>query len=298
MKIQVIVNASAGGGQGEKLFPVLRDKVKALGLAAECTLSRHRREALDIALEAQRNGAERIAACGGDGTVHSLLPAMVHRSAALGIIPLGTANDLARAWKIPLNWSDALKLFVQGPAHAVDVIVTDSGEYIAGAGGVGFDAAVVDRAISLRKRWRGLSPFFAAFVREFVRFHPPRLSLRAENWDYEGVAWQVLFTKISRYAFLMDIAHDVRTDDGLMEICLIPDLSKGRIIALWPFLLLGGLKHLPGVKHFRSSQLRVDASPSLPFHGDGEVMGKTPVTLRILPRALQVIRPATASHPI
>lgn len=291
MKIQVIVNASAGGGQGEKLFPSLRAKVKALGLMAKCTLFHNPREALDIALEVQKNGADRIAACGGDGTVHALLPALVHRPTALGIIPLGTANDLARSWKIPLNWADALELFAKGHPHPVDVIVTDSGEYIAGAGGVGFDVAVVERAISLRKHWKGLGPFFLAFAREFIRFHPPWLSITTQGWDYQGSAWQVLFTKIPRYAFLMDIAPNVRADDGLMEICLIPNLSKWRIIALWPFLFFGGLKHLPGVKHFRASQLRVDASPPLPFHGDGELMGKTPVILRALPRALQVIRP-------
>jgi diacylglycerol kinase (ATP) len=291
VKFQVIVNSAAGGGKGKRRFPTLLAKIRDLGLSADCFLSHHPQEALATAIRAQSQGCDCLVAAGGDGTVHSLLPALVNRSPVLGVIPLGGANDLARNWGIPLDLDGALRVLRQGRPRAVDVIAARSGPYIAGAGGVGFDVAVIERASRWRHYWKGIFPFFPAVALEFFRYRLPWISMTGGDWQYRGPAWQVLFTKISRYALLLKIPSLVKMDDGLMEICLVPGVSKSHLLAHSPSFPFSGFRGLPEVRFFLAPEVAIESSPPLKFHGDGELIGQTPEVFRVLPRALKVIMP-------
>jgi len=296
VKFQIIVNAAAGGGKGKKIFPTLVAKINDLGLPADCFLSHNPQEGLDIAFRCRSQGCQYLVAGGGDGTVHSLLPALVNGPLVLGLIPLGGANDLARNWGIPLDLDGALGVLRKGRPKALDVIGTDSRLYIAGAGGVGFDVAVIERASQWRTRWKGILPFFPAVALEFLRYRLPWISITAPDWQYRGPAWQVLFTKISRYALLLKIGSSVKMDDGLMEICVVPDLSKTHLLTRSPLFPLLGFKSLRAARLFPASEVAIETSPRLKFHGDGELIGQTPAVFRVLPKALQVMMPKSRPH--
>lgn len=297
MKIQVIVNPASGGGKGKKLFPSLLSQIKDLCPSANGFLSRNPQEALTIAQQVLRQGCDCLVVGGGDGTVHSVLPALVNHPAALGVIPLGGANDLARNWGIPLDLREALGVLRRGQPRAADVIATDSGSYIAGAGGVGFDVAVIEQAQLWRRRWKGISPFFLAVPLEFLRYRFPWISIQAQDWQYSGPAWQVLFTKIRRYAMVIRITSSVKMDDGLMGICVVPSTPKLRLLARFPLIPFLGFQSLLAVRFAKASSLTIESSPPLPFHGDGDVIGRTPMSLRVLPRALKVMMPLPKPRP-
>jgi len=292
VKTQFIINPGSGGGRGRKIFPLLREKSESLGLSADFSLPSHSREAVEIALDAQKRGCELIVACGGDGTIHSLLPALVHRPAILGVIPIGTANDLARKWKIPLRLNRALRLLAKGRPKAVDVIQTHTGGYVAGAAGIGFDATVVEQAERFRGVYKGLLPFSIAFLSEYFRYSPSSVSLRAGDWRYQGPPWQILLTKIPRYAYIFKITTSIRPDNGLMGICLIPEPPKLGFLRALPKLPFLGLRKLPGAIFLTASQLEFESSPPAGIHGDGDLIGQTPATFRVLPKALRVMVPA------
>jgi len=291
VKAQFIINSSSGGGKGQRLFPRLKKESEGFGLSADFALSSSPQEALGIALDAQEKGRELIVACGGDGTIHSLLPALTHRPAILGVIPIGTANDLARNWNIPSRLTGALKVLAQGRPRAVDVIQTHSGGYIAGAAGIGFDTTVVEQAEQLRRVYKGILPFSIAFLSEFYRYLPSSVFLRAGDWEYHGPAWQILITKIPRYAYIFKITSSVKADNGLMGICLLPEPPKIGVLRALPKLPFLGLRKLPGAIFRTASNLEVESSPPVNFHGDGDLMGQTPASFRVLPRALRVMMP-------
>ncbi len=291
MKIYFIINPAAGGGKARKFSSLLQKKIKENKLSADCLFSRHPEETLSIARRVRETG-DLLVACGGDGTIHSMLPALVNHPVALGVIPWGTANDLARSWKIPRNLDEALRVLVRGKPKTVDVIGTRSGIYIAGAGGIGFDTAVISRVAPWKKHWRGFTPYFPALILEFFRYPFPRISVKAKDWEYHGSCWQVLFTKIRRYAFLMNITGDVRGDDGLMKICIVPPIPKSRILVRSPLLAVLGLKSLPQAVFFTATEVAIASSPSWQVHGDGELIGHTPQVFQVLPKALTVMMPS------
>jgi diacylglycerol kinase (ATP) len=295
VKIQFIINPASGGGKGERILPLLKAQTKALGLTADFALSHHPREAQEIAARSQKRGCEIVAACGGDGTIHALLPALVGRPVALAVIPTGTANDLARNWKVPFQLKRALAVLRGGRPKTVDVIRTDSGKYIAGTAGIGFDAAVVQQAEWLRKVANGILPFSIAFFSELSHYPPSTVSLRAGDWEYEGPAWQILLTKIARYAYIFRITTSVKGDNGLMDICLIPETPNLGVITALPKLPFLGLKKLPGALFRTVPVLEVKSSPPVSIHGDGDLLGQTPETFRVLPKALRIIVPRDRS---
>lgn len=292
LKFKVLINASSGGGKGRKVFPTIKDKLKAMGITGDCALSQSSDEALALALEAREQGYDFLVAGGGDGTIHRLLPAVAQNSMGLGVIPLGTANDLARSWGIPPKLDAALRVLIQGRPRLMDILVTDKGEYIAGAAGIGFDVAVVERGEQFRKCWRkGVFPFLLATWIEFFRYRLPELSVEGNGWRFEGLAWQAIFTKIPRYALLLKVLPSTKRDDGLMTVCLVPRIAKSKVFFLFPFFLLFGLKIIRSAHYYSGSTVRVESSRSLPIHGDGEVIGHTPVTFRVIPQALRVLGP-------
>ncbi len=291
MKIQFILNPSSGGGKGEKILPLLKTQVKDLGLSADVALSQNSEEARDIASRAQKRGCEMIVACGGDGTIHSLLPALVNRSAALGVLPIGTANDLARNWGIPSQMKRALLTLRRGQSRRVDIIRTDSGKLIAGTAGIGFDAAVVQQAEWLRKVAGGILPFSIAFFSELSRYPSTEVSLRAGDWGYEGPAWQILLTKIARYAYIFRITTSIKADNGLMDVCLIPQTPNLGVITALPKLPFLGLKKLPNALFRTTATLEIKSFPPVGIQGDGDIIGQTPETFRIIPGGLRIIAP-------
>lgn len=296
MKVQFILNPASGGGKGEKTLPLLKSQAKLLGLAGDVTLSHHPREAQEIAIRSQKRGYDVVVACGGDGTIHSLLPALIQRPIALGVVPIGTANDLARNWGIPFQLKKALQAIQEGKPRAVDVIRTESGKFIAGTAGIGFDAAVVQQAEWLRKVAKGILPFSIAFFSELVHYPPSQVSLRAGDWKYEGPAWQILLTKIARYAYIFRITTSVKPDNGLMDICLIPETPNLGVITALPKLPFLGLKKLPGALFRTASTLEIKSSPPVSIHGDGDLIGQTPETFRVLPKALRIVAPLSKPH--
>lgn len=300
MSIQVIINPKAGRGEGKKLWAFVQKKLHSFGLSAQVSFSTSAQEAYHLALRAQDKGCPLILVCGGDGTIHSLIGALVYKPTVLGIIPTGTANDLARHWKIPFNTQRAVELIISGQPQAIDVIATQSGKFIAGAVGLGFDVAVIERAISWRVHCSGIWPFLIAILSAYFHYRLPSLSLTTEKWHYKGPAWQVILTKIDQYARIVKIPSSIKMDDGSMAIFLIPDLSKGHLARKSLLVPFRGLGSIPGVKQLTSKFITVEASPPIKYHGDGELMGMTPEAFQVLPKALRVLMPISAktSYPL
>lgn len=291
MLIQVIINPQAGKGQGAKLFPLIKGHLKKFGLGGEVAIANHPQEARRIALQALEKGKEIILACGGDGTIHSLLPALVYKPAILAILPLGTANDLARHWHIPFNVNLALQLLIHGQPQLVDIIATGSGGFIAGSAGLGFDAAVIERVLSWRRWGRGILPFLPAIFIEFFKYSLPILYLTTDNWHYQGPAWQIVLSKMAQYAWRIKIPARVQYADGLMHMSLIPKVAKHKILEKIFLLPLEGIKCIPHALHLSIPKMSVVSWPPCKYHGDGEIMGSTPETFQVLPRALRILSP-------
>ena len=254
-----------------------------------------------LAAAAADLGHDRVIAVGGDGTVQEVINGLMAGSHGspppmLGVVPAGSGNDLARSLDLPLAPMEALPVALGERTRPLDLGLAASGgvqRYFHAAGGTGFDAEVAFTMSGKRSGWqRGRAGYFLSTLNELRRYRNRELRIRLATPDgareLEGRFLFVAFANGPFYGGGMKICPDASNADGMLDVCLVGDISR-----------LGALKELPGiyraahvnhplVEMVRVLEMRIEGAADTRVHLDGEPMGTLPVDVRIRPAALRV----------
>lgn len=153
-----ILNPVAGTGRGAKYFPQLRAVLDAKGVDYGYARSEHPGHAVELTRQAVAAGEKRIIAVGGDGTVNEVASALYGTGVVMGILPLGTGNDLARTLGLPTEPLEALDVVLNGQVRPMDAGMANDCFFI-NAAGYGFDVDVLQRVEKYKKRLNGMLPY-------------------------------------------------------------------------------------------------------------------------------------------
>ena len=306
LRTLVVVNPASRGGSTRKRFDGLLPRIReSLG---ECDVewTRGPRDAERIAREAARAGVERIVVAGGDGTVSEvatgILAADLGRYAELAVLPLGTGGDLRRTLGVPGEVDEALRAIATGGVRTIDagrVTYTDrSGRpatvYFVNIASFGISGLTTELVNQAPKSLGGRVSFLIGTLRGIVGYraadHPVELRLDGELAHRGPIA---LATAANGRWFGggMHVAPEARADDGLLDVVVIPGLSKLRLIAELPGLYAGRHVRVPGVLSLRGRRLEAtpEGGAEPPWvEIDGEPLGRLPATFEILPGALRI----------
>lgn len=228
---------------------------------------------------------ERVLLCGGDGLVHLAIQQLAETPIPVTLAPTGTGNDFAAA----LGIHEASSTSIVEQATAVDLmrIELDSGEakWVASIAIAGFPARINARANGLRLRLGSLVYTIAA-VLELPRFRRVALALRVDGDDVETDSAMLAIGNTALFGGGMLACPDARPTDGLLHLTSIEGVGR-----------LGILRHLAGraggtadrPEVRRQTATRIDiTSDDVDFWADGEPIGPSPLTIRIVPKALMV----------
>jgi len=290
-KIKIIVNPTAGGGKGRKLFPLLRQKLLDRKAAFHLQFSESAEHVTHLARQAQGEGYNFIISCGGDGTNHQILQAMVGSRFILGFIPMGTGNDFPANLGIKEDLDFACDLLLNGKIRKIDVIQVDSGQFMAGVGGVGFDSEVNAMANKISPFLKGKAAYILPVLLKTLTYRPKEISLRLDREALQGPVLMVAFGNIKSYGKGMQITPLAEPDDGLLDICWIDPVKTFRLYRFFPTVFAGEHIDMPEVHYYHSTTARVESSVPMDLYGDGEFLCQTPFTLRVRPQALRVLVP-------
>jgi diacylglycerol kinase (ATP) len=290
-KIKIIVNPNAGGGRGRKLFPVLRQKLLDRNISFHLQFSESAEHVTHLARQAQSEGYNIVTACGGDGTAHRALQAMVGNRSTLAFIPVGSGNDFSVNLGIPDDLDFACDLLTKGKVRKIDVIQVNSDRYMAGVGGVGFDSEVTFLANRLSRFISGKATYVLPVLYKTLVYQPKIISLQLDNETLQGPVLMVAFGNIKSYGKGMKITPLAEPDDGLFDVCWIDPVKKFRLLRFFPTVFRGEHTEMPEVYYCRSTSARVESSFPLDFYADGEFICQTPFLLRLVPQALRVLVP-------
>ena len=290
-KIKIIVNPNAGGGKGRKLFPLLRQKLLDRKISFHLQFSETAEHVTHLARQAQNEGYNVITTCGGDGTAHRALQAMVGTRSALAFVPVGHGNDFPGNLGIPEDLDFACDLLMKGKVRKIDLIQVNAGPYMGGVGGVGFDSEVNSLANRLSRFISGKATYVLPVLYKALVYQPKVISLQMDNEAVEGAVLMVAFGNIKSYGKGMQITPLAEPDDGLLDICWIDPVKKFRLFRFFPTVFRGEHIEMPEVHYYRSTGARVESSVPMDFYGDGDLICQTPFTLRLIPQALRVLAP-------
>lgn len=285
--LHFIVNPAAGGNSCLEQFRELEKSIKNISYTVD--YSEYPGHTTELAIKRAESGGC-IVAVGGDGTVREVAIALVNTESfsSMGIIPLGTGNDLIKALSIPSNPADALELIIKKTPSKVDTMVVND-ILCLNVAGLGFDVEVLRQTSYFKKKFNGQFPYLLGLLRAIfhLKFHRVRIQTDKNSWEED-----VLLVAVGNGTHIgggIKITPRAKTTDGLLDICIVSRVNLLKALLHIPKFVSGNHIGASFVRYENAKWVEVDCKSKLPVQLDGEIISSTPVSFRIQPASLKMI---------
>ena len=249
-----------------------------------------------VVRERMTEGRRLFIAAGGDGTISSVVQPLVNSDATLGVIPFGTYNHFARDLGLPLGWREALDVACTGTTRQIDAARVNERFFVNNIS-IGLYPELVARREERGRdypRWKARLYAAYATLRKY-----PYVSLAIETEYLREIVRTHVFVISNNSYDLSSIgveAQRLTLEEGRLSVYWLPHLPRIALMRFLAHYLAGRVRHAPGFRSFRTTQLKVQsARPRVRLGVDGEVrIMTTPLVITIVPRALLVKVPRGA----
>jgi YegS/Rv2252/BmrU family lipid kinase len=243
---------------------------------------------------------------GGDGTVHRYLPELHKLKLPVLVVPSGSGNDFAKAMGLR-NEEIALEAWRhfcagRGNVRAIDLGViqprnqeTEEEGLFCCVAGVGMDAEANARANRLPPWLKGRGGYVLAALRSLMAFRAMEMNAVSQEKEIRRSALFIAVGNVHRYGGGMKVTPRAAPDDGLLDVCFVGQMNKLKLLCWVPTIFFGRHLRLRQVEYFQTPQVRLETGRPLNVYADGDYVCRTPVNIRLIPKALRVIVPAAIS---
>jgi diacylglycerol kinase (ATP) len=294
-----IVNPAAGRGRARRRLPRTVEALESAGLEVAVSVDEDDlRRLARTAFDRERG----VVACGGDGTVAALAGVAADEGGVLGILPIGSGNDLARELGIPRGDVPAALDVVRsgvvtgidlGRAHTADGRST----WFTTVANTGFDAAANEWANQV-ERVSGTPLYVLAVLRTLASYRPTPIRVTVDATTLETDAWLVAVANTRTYASGMMIAPAARIDDARLDVCVVGPVSRVEFLRTFPSVFSGHHVGHPQVHTLAGTTVGVevlDRESTVDLWASGEHAGALPARLDVVSHALAVMAPRVAT---
>lgn len=298
----VICNPTAGKGKALRLATRIREALHDRQLRCDIQPTQAVGDAERLVEEAvsaaSADDPVGVIACGGDGTIQQAANAIMRVGsvrAVLALAPSGRCNDFARAFGIHSTFASISAALLDGTPRPVDLGKIGD-RYFCSIAAVGFDAVVTRYVNDMTMPLKGTPSYIYGALQVLLRYRTPKLKVSGEFGEYEGPVFMLSTANTACYGGALRIAPDADPSDGLFDICLVSAIAKHKVIALIPRVLSAAHTKLPQVQMHRTRALTitpvvVDNPAAEEIWADGELVGRLPATIEIVPQAIRVFQP-------
>jgi YegS/Rv2252/BmrU family lipid kinase len=239
---------------------------------------------------AHRSEADLVIIGGGDGTLNAAADALVEAGLPLGILPLGTANDLARTLEIPSSPIEAGRVIAAGQTRRID-LGRINGKHFFNVASIGLSVQVARQLDGEVKRRWGVLGYPLTVWRALGQRHSFRAEIRCNGTRARVRTMQISVGNGRYYGGGMTIAADAAIDDGMLDVVSLAPQGLVELILNLPALRWGWHRRPAQVRHWRGGDIEIRTGKALPVNTDGEVTTCTPAKIVVVPRALAVCVP-------
>jgi len=292
MRITILHNPASGRRRGRRRLAQAVEVLRRAGVEPRICESRSAQHLVELAQQAKEENPDLVVSAGGDGTHHYVLNGLLGRQIPLGILSLGTGNDWANGLGIPVDdLREAATVLLKGTGRSVDLARVGDSFYHCIAG-VGFDS-IVTRFANENAQWlNGPARYAWAILRCLKFYRPYALDIQSDTRSFRG---EVIFVTVGNnrsYGGGVTMAPHARMDDGLLDVCIVPAMSKVELLRWVPAAYRGEHLAHPRIDYFQARKLTLDSPCRLELFADGEFIQELPATIEAVPDALRVMVPA------
>lgn len=295
MTVGVIYNPMAGTRPLPRSFETrAREILSRIRPGAELDMraTQYAGHASELAEEMARSGYHAVFAAGGDGTMNETARGLLGSSSALGILPLGSGNGLARHLGLPQSPIQAWETLLPAPARPIDSALANEHPFFLAAG-IGFEGIVARRFAE--QKTRGFFQYLNSSARAFFQYRPVTCRAAADGRAQEARFFTSVFANGSQYGNNARISPGSRLDDGLLQWVQVLPFPMTAAPGLFIRLMTGRLPGSPWWKTCSFRNLIIESDLPLPGHTDGEPRNfGTRLEVKVLPASLHLLIPGKA----
>lgn len=287
---RLIYNPTSGREEMKRRLADILDRLDSAGIETSSHATKGEGDATREAADAVERGYDLVIAAGGDGTINEVINGMAGRDnlPPLGIFPLGTTNDFARALGISKNWEDYCDLVIRGQTRAIDVGKANDRYFINIAGG-GTLTELTYEVPSKLKTMIGQLAYYLKGIEKMVSLTPQELIINASGHEAIHDEFMVFLIANSNSVGGFDkIAPGASIDDGLLDVIALRKCNLAEFVRVATLALRGEHINDKKVVHFRTDYMEVVSPGQVQLNLDGEFGGVLPGTFRVLPQHIRI----------
>lgn len=294
LKLLIIFNPNAAHGRSVKKLEAIKAKFESLGIKATFLPTRYAGHGRELVANAQLPDFDGLVAAGGDGTVFEVLNGLYQHPKTsripMGLLPIGTGNAFARELNLkqdPVN--EAIELLARGNTRQVDIGFVKSAEhsfYFINIVSMGF---AVDAGLkALKMKFLGKTAYTLATLWQVLRLksYPLEMIIDGKNTISDNVFVTISNSRYTGTHFL--IAPEATIDDGQLDVTVLSNLPRSRLLKLFPTIYNGRHIEYNEVSSYKAAQISIRSPKGLLLGPDGEFYGRSPAEISCLPLDLAI----------
>ena len=287
IKIVFIVNPISGTSDKQHIIDLIPKHLDSNRFEWTIQKTEHKGHAAEYAGEAIREKVDVVVAVGGDGTVNEVARSLVHTDTALGVIPCGSGNGLARHLYIPMNPDGALQVLANCHIEQLDYGMIDEEPFFCTCG-VGFDAFISDRFSKSQRR--GLFTYIENTLKEGLKYKPETYEITIDGELQVYKAFLIACANASQYGNNVYIAPNASMSDGLMDVTLMEPFTMLEAPQIAIQLFNKTIASNSHIRTFRCQHLHIKRRVPgvIHFDGDPKESGKE-VDVRLVPGGIKMV---------
>jgi YegS/Rv2252/BmrU family lipid kinase len=285
----VYVNRSAGRRAADPAL--IGDVLRDLGVDHAIHVPESRDETTTLIQSSAHHGARHFVVAGGDGTVNlavnALMPLGLDERPVIGVLPVGTGCDLLRTFGMPQDMAGAARHLTSEHTYPMDVATLEGDwgkRYFVNVAQAGVGAAAAQTADRLGRKL-GASRYPIAFAARLPAFPRASVTVTTERRTIEARALAVILANAQFFAGGWNVAPKATLVDGVLDVQII-DSPKTGAPALVPKIIKGTHLNDRSVRRVSAAEFSITSDPVWPVECDGDLVGNTPVTGRVIPAAI------------
>lgn len=299
----VIVNPNAGSGKGKRDWGTISALLTKSGISFNSAFTNCPKHAIQLTKDSILQGFRNFIVVGGDGTMNEVVNGIFGQTTCpsleivLAMIAVGTGNDWGKMFGIPHSYEESIRIIKNRKVRPQDVGIVEyingnqkEQRYFLNIAGMGFDALVVQRTNRQKETGKsGKAIYLINLLRSLLIYKTTHIELEIDRQKISRDIFTIS-VGIGRYSGggMLQTPHAI-PDDGLFDITIIKKIGKGDIIMSLKKLYDGSILKHRKIEGYKASEIRIESNPLLYVEADGETLGNSPGSFRILPKSIGIV---------